>query len=429
MIDKKINKEDNLYEANRCLNCKNPFCEQGCPVNTPIKEIIQMYIENKMLEAGDILFKNNPLSLICSLVCPHEKQCEGMCVLNKKTYGVKFGSIENEISSKYIDNLDFKIHRTEYKKSKVAIIGGGPAGITIAFILTFKGYDVTIFESNSQVGGILRYGIPEFRLPNEIIDKLEKKLVEIGVKIRPNIIIGPTLTIDDLFLDGYNAIFIGTGIWNPIKLGIKGESFGNVHYAIDYLRSPKHYTLGKEVLIIGAGNVAVDVGRTLIRKGITEVTLINREDEIGITANKKEFNEALEEGVKILNNRTPLEITDEGLYIADTKIIVNKQNEKIYKYEETTKTLLKADSIIIAISQGPRANIVSKDKDIQVNERGLIMTNIDGSTTKKGVFSGGDVVTGAKTVVEAVKMSKIIAEKMDEYLIECEEKNEQINDN
>ena len=157
---KEIEREANIQEALRCLNCKIPFCEKGCPVDTKVKEIIQMYLNNKLLRAGDILFKNNPLSIVCSLVCPHEKQCEGMCVLNKKTYGVKFGDIENEISSKYIESLDFRIHRTETKKSKVAIIGGGPAGITIAFILTFRGYDVTIFEANAQIGGVLRYGIP-----------------------------------------------------------------------------------------------------------------------------------------------------------------------------------------------------------------------------------------------------------------------------
>ena len=314
--------------------------------------------------------------------------------------------------------------RTETKKSKVAIIGGGPAGITIAFILTFRGYDVTIFEAHAQIGGVLRYGIPEFRLPKTNIDKLEDKLIEIGVKIRPNIIIGPALTIDDLFEDGYNAIFIGTGTWNPRKLGIRGESFGNVHFAIDYLKSPEFYKLGKKVVIIGAGNVAVDAARTMIRNGIKHVILINREGEEGITANKKEFDHAIEEGVKILNFRTPIEIKDDGLVVAETKILKDKEGNILYKYDEESKMLIEADSVIISISQGPRSNIVSKDKEIEVNEKGLIVTNNEGSTTKPGVFSGGDVVTGAKTVVEAVKMSKIIADKIDEYLIGCEEKKD-----
>ena len=409
--------KQNLEEAQRCISCKVPLCEKGCPVNTEIRDIIKLYKDNKMLSAGDKLFKNNPLSIVCSLVCPHEKQCEGSCVLAKRGTGVKFGAIENEISKKYIESLDFRIHRTENKRSKVAIIGGGPAGITIAFVLTFKGYDVTIFEINPKIGGVMRYGIPEFRLSNKIIDKLEEKLIEIGVKIRPNVIIGPTLTVDNLISDGYSAVFIGTGTWNPRKLGIKGESLGNVHFAIDYLRSPDNFHIGKKVYIIGAGNVAVDVGRTMLRKGIESVTLVNREGDEGITANKKEFDEGQYEGMKILNYKTPLEITDDGIILAPTKIIENEDGELTYTYNEKEKEFHEVDTIIIAVSQGPRSNIVSRDKEIKVDDRGLIVTRADGSTTKDGVFSGGDVVTGARTVVEAVKGAKNIAEKMDEYLI------------
>ena len=409
------------------------MCEKGCPVNTEIRDIIKLYKDNKMLSAGDKLFKNNPLSIVCSLVCPHEKQCEGSCVLAKRGTGVKFGAIENEISKKYIESLDFRIHRTENKRSKVAIIGGGPAGITIAFVLTFKGYDVTIFEINPKIGGVMRYGIPEFRLSNKIIDKLEEKLIEIGVKIRPNVIIGPTLTVDNLISDGYSAVFIGTGTWNPRKLGIKGESLGNVHFAIDYLRSPDNFHIGKKVYIIGAGNVAVDVGRTMLRKGIESVTLVNREGDEGITANKKEFDEGQYEGMKILNYKTPLEITDDGIILAPTKIIENEDGELTYTYNEKEKEFHEVDTIIIAVSQGPRSNIVSRDKEIKVDDRGLIVTRADGSTTKDGVFSGGDVVTGARTVVEAVKGAKNIAEKMDEYLIIKEkeeiEKNKIIENN
>ena len=406
---------DNVREAKRCIACKIPFCEKGCPVSTPIKEIIQMYLGNKILEAGDILFKNNPLSIVCSIVCPHEKQCEGSCILNRKSKGVEFGKIENEISNCYIDNVDFAIHKLNDRKSRVAIIGGGPAGIAIAFILAFKGYDITIYESHSQIGGVLRYGIPEFRLPKVTIDKLEKKLMEIGVKIRPNILIGPTLTLDDIFNDGYGAIFIGTGTWNPRKLKIKGEALGNVHYAIDYLKSPEYYKLGEKIVIIGAGNVAIDAARTMIRNGAKEVLLLNREGEAGITANRKEFNDAVAEGVQVMNFKTVLEIKDDGVVIANTEL-TEKDGITDYSVDYDSERFYKCDSVVVAISQGPRSNIVSTNKELEINEKGLIVTNIDGSTTKKGVFSGGDVVTGAKTVVEAVKMSKIIAEKMDEYM-------------
>lgn len=406
---------DNIAEAKRCIACKIPFCEKGCPVSTPIKDIIKMYLEHKILEAGDILFKNNPLSIVCSIVCPHEKQCEGSCILNRKSKGVEFGKIENEISNCYIDNVDFAIHKLNDKKSKVAIIGGGPAGIAIAFILAFKGHDITIYESHPQIGGVLRYGIPEFRLPKITIDKLEEKLREIGVKIRPNILIGPTLTLDDIFNDGYGAIFVGTGTWNPRKLKIKGESLGNVHYAIDYLKSPEYYNLGEKIMIIGAGNVAVDAARTMIRNGAKEVIILNREGETGITANKREFNDALAEGVQCLNFKAVLEIKDNGVILANTEISEKDGNIE-YNIDNDSEQFYKCDSVIVAISQGPRSNIVSANKDLEINEKGLIVTNVDGSTTKKGVFSGGDVVTGAKTVVEAVKMSKVIAEKIDEYL-------------
>ena len=404
-------------EAKRCIACKIPFCEKGCPVSTPIKDVIEMYLDNKILEAGDILFKNNPLSIVCSIVCPHEKQCEGNCILSRKSYGVKFGEIENDISTSYIDNVDFAIHRLDGKGAKVAIIGGGPAGITIAFILAFKGYNVTIYESHSQIGGVLRYGIPEFRLPKITIDKLETKLIEMGVKIRPNILIGPTLTLDDIFNDGYGAIFIGTGTWNPRKLKIKGEALGNVHYAIDYLKSPEYYKLGSKIIIIGAGNVAVDAARTMIRNGAKEVIILNREGETGITANKREFNDAVAEGLQVLNFKSVLEIKDDGIILANTEM-VEKDGNIDYDIDYSTEQFYKCDSVVVAISQGPRSNIVSANKDLEINEKGLIITNVDGSTTKKGVFSGGDVVTGAKTVVEAVKMSKIIAEKMDEYFKE-----------
>ena len=328
---------------------------------------------------------------------------------------MEFGKIENEISNCYIDNVDFAIHKLNDRKSRVAIIGGGPAGIAIAFILAFKGYDITIYESHSQIGGVLRYGIPEFRLPKVTIDKLEKKLMEIGVKIRPNILIGPTLTLDDIFNDGYGAIFIGTGTWNPRKLKIKGEALGNVHYAIDYLKSPEYYKLGEKIVIIGAGNVAIDAARTMIRNGAKEVLLLNREGEAGITANRKEFNDAVAEGVQVMNFKTVLEIKDDGVVIANTEL-TEKDGITDYSVDYDSERFYKCDSVVVAISQGPRSNIVSTNKELEINEKGLIVTNIDGSTTKKGVFSGGDVVTGAKTVVEAVKMSKIIAEKMDEYM-------------
>jgi len=226
-----------IEEAKRCLQCKNPKCKQGCPVNTSIPEVIQLLLNSDIKKAGEMLFNNNPLSVICSLVCPHENQCEGNCVLGMKGSPVQISSIENYISSYYLNSSS--LEKNERLNKRVAIIGSGPAGITIAFMLSLKGYDVTIFEAHDKIGGVLRYGIPEFRLPKIILDKLKDKLIELGVKIRPNTLIGPVININTLERDGYEAIFIGTGVWNPNTLNIKGESLGHVHYAIDYLKNPK----------------------------------------------------------------------------------------------------------------------------------------------------------------------------------------------
>ena len=225
-----------LEEARKCLGCKKPRCKAACPVSTEIPEVISLFLNGEIEEAGEKLFNNNPLSVICSLVCPHEKQCEGNCVLNAKKNPVHFGDVENYISNFYIHKA-FSKSKID-KDKRVAIIGSGPAGITISILLAQKGYNVTIFEAHDKIGGVLRYGIPEFRLSRDILDNIKEKLVEMGVKIRPNTMIGPYITIDDLFRDGYKAIFIGTGVWNPRTLNVKGGTLGHVHYGIDYLKNP-----------------------------------------------------------------------------------------------------------------------------------------------------------------------------------------------
>lgn len=202
-----------INEADRCLLCKNPRCKNNCPINTSIPEVISLYKEGKIREAGEILFENNPLSVVCALVCVHENQCKGNCVRGIKGEPIRFHDMEYEISKRYIEEVRFEnIPKT---KGRIAIVGGGPAGITIAFILARRGYKVTIFEAHSKIGGVLRYGIPEYRLPKSIIDTIEERLIELGVKIRPNTLIGPVVTLDRLFEDGYNAVFIGTGGRDP----------------------------------------------------------------------------------------------------------------------------------------------------------------------------------------------------------------------
>ncbi len=386
-----------LDEANRCLLCKNPKCKEHCPINTPIPEIITLYKEGKFKEAGEILFNNNPLSIICSIVCPHEDQCEGHCIRGIKGEPIKFHKIEKEISKKYLDETKFEnIPKT---KDRIAIIGGGPAGLTIAFILAKKGYKITIFDSKNKIGGVLRYGIPEYRLPNYLIDKLEDKLIELGVNIRPNTLIGPVISIDRLFEESYKAIFIGTGVWNPMTLNIKGETLGNAHFAIDYLRSPETYRLGNKVAIIGAGNVAMDAARTVKRNGCNEVTILYRGNFDDMSATKKEIEEAKEDGVLFKLYSTPVEILDDGVKLISKEDPNNEVEE-----------LFKCDSTIIAISQKPKNNIVSNTTKLETNRSGLIVADENGNTTRSGVFGSGDVVTGARTVVEAVAHAKIVAQ-------------------
>lgn len=386
-----------IDEANRCLQCPNPRCrENGCPIHTNIPEMIRLFKENKMMEAAQMLFENNPLSMICSLVCNHENQCEGNCVRGIKGDPVHISSIENYISDSCFERLELK--KAPSNGMKAAVIGAGPAGITIAIILALKGYSITVFETHDKIGGILRYGIPEFRLPKSILDRYYVKMRELGIRFRPNFSIGGSTNIQDLLNDGYKSVFIGTGAWKPRKLGIPGETFGNVFYAINYLNNPDVYELGDKVAIIGAGNAAMDVARTAIRHGSREVTVYVRGEEV--SASKSEFEYAQVDGVKFECNMSIVRIEDDG---------------PVFKIGDEEK-LIPADSIMIAISQVPQDRIISKEKDLKLNEKGNLATNEMGQTSIPGVFASGDVVTGAKTVVAAVAVSKRIAEDMDAFM-------------
>ncbi len=398
-----------MDEANRCLQCKVPQCRKGCPISTNIPEAIRLLKENQLDEAGRMLFENNPLTTVCSLVCDHEKQCEGHCVLGRKGAPVHFSTIENYISSAYAH----KMTRGPAPSNgmRVAIVGSGPAGITIAIILARYGYKVTIFEIKDQIGGVLRYGIPEFRLPKSVLDDIQYRHLEMkGIQIRPNTTIGGAIGIDDLFRDGYKAIFIGTGVWNPNALHIRGETLGNVHFGINYLNNPDSYKLGEQVIVIGAGNAAMDVARTALRKGVRKLTCFSLTRKVA--ASDYEYSYAKLEGVEFEFNKMPVEIQDEGVIFRD----MDEDEEGNLTEITGTDRLYPSDSVIISISQGPKNRIVSTTEGLKANERGLLMADETGHTSRPGIFASGDVVNGARTVVEAVAHSKIVAEAMHEYM-------------
>ena len=398
-----------MDEANRCLGCKVPQCQKGCPISTPIPQIIRMLKDNKLDEAGRTLFENNPLTTVCSLVCNHENQCEGHCVLGKKGAPVHFSTIENYISSTYAHKM------TEGPKpsngTRVAIIGSGPAGLTIAIILARYGYDVTIFEGKDKIGGVLRYGIPEFRLPKSVLDDFKYRHLDLkGIKFRPNTHIGGAIGIDDLFRDGYKAIFVGTGVWKPNALHIKGETLGHVHFGINYLNNPDSYNLGQKVIVIGAGNAAMDVARTAIRKGVRDLTCFSITKKVA--ASHHEFSYAQLEGVQFEYNKAPVEITDDGVIFKD----VEEQEDGSFTDVPDSQKLYKADSVIISISQGPQNRIVTTTQGLEADKKGLLVADETGHTSRPGIFASGDVVNGARTVVEAVAHSKIVAESMHQYM-------------
>lgn len=412
---KEVNKEELLSEANRCLKCKVPRCKKACPISTDIPTIMNLFLDGNDSEAGRVLFENNPLSAICSVVCPHEDNCFGNCVLGIKSTPIPFYKIEQHISGEYIKNCE--IGRPENNGMKIAVIGAGPAGISMSIFMAQKGFQVTLMEAQDQIGGVLRYGIPAFRLPKDKVDTYKDVLKKLGVLIKPNCHIGSNLLIEDMFIDGYDAIFLAVGTAKPNRLGLIGETLGHVHFAIDFLKSPTAYDLGKTVAVIGAGNVAMDVARTAIRQnGVEKVILLNNRREEDVTATKIEYAETLADGVECMHLISVLRITEEGLIAVDVDAV---EGENGIQFEENMLSShnIKADTVILAIGQGP-AGALSEKAQIATTLRGLFAVDENGMTNIPGVFAAGDVVSGPKTVVEAVAHTKKVAERMVKYCYE-----------
>lgn len=397
-----------INEANRCLNCKNPMCQQNCPVHTPIPHIIQLFKENKLMDAGAELFENNPMSVICATVCNHEAQCAGHCVLGKKGSAVQFYSIERFISAAYLDRMTCR--KAQSKGKSAAVIGSGPAGMTAAIVLAKNGYDVTIFEAKDHIGGMMQYGIPEFRLPRTIIRKFKERLLQMGVKIRPNTTMGGALTIENLFRDGYATVFVGTGVWRPKTLGIEGESLANVHYGISYLENPSAYDLGENVAVIGMGNVAMDVARTAFRHGAQHVTLFARGKRVAASSHEVAYTKL--DGAEFVFGKAIEKITPAGPVF---KLAVFDEADHVIGYEEEREQFL-ADSTIIAARQVPKDKLIMTTEKLKASEQGLLIVDENYMTTREGVFAGGDVVHGSMTVVHAVEEAKKAAAAMIKYM-------------
>lgn len=399
-------------EAERCLKCKVPGCSKGCPVSTSVPQVFTLFLDGRLKEAGEMLFNNNPLSAVTSIICPHERNCTGHCVLGKKSQPVEFYKAEQYISRFYLET--FQPPLIEKNGKKVGVVGAGPAGMTMSIILALKGYSITLFEAMDSIGGALRYGIPEFRLPKSILDLYKKILDSLDVKFRPNTRIGINITTEDMFLDGYDAIFICTGTGRPNRLGLLGETLGHVHFAIDYLKSPDAYKLGKKVAIIGAGNVAIDAARTAIRKEHSEATILHFMGEEEMTANKSEVEMAMIDGVKILHHCQAVRITNDFVKCVKVEKIIAEDGSVSFVEDFQSSFEVPADSVIIAIGQGPGADVVSGGS-VKVTRRGLLHVDEFGRTSQKGVFAAGDIVTGPKTVVEAIAFAKKASAKIEEY--------------
>ena len=398
-----------VEEANRCLGCKRPMCQiKGCPVHTPIPQVIELFKEHKVDEAGEILFENNPMSAVCALVCNHSNQCQGACIQGRRGAPIHFSSIESYISSTYLARKQFT--KAEPCGRRVAVIGSGPAGTTVAIKLAQLGCVVTVFEQKPETGGVLQYGIPDFRLPKDLVQQYRHVMCSLGVRVRPSTTIGGALHIDDLMRDGYDTVFVGTGTWRARKLGIPGETRGNVCFGIDYLVDPSSVVIGSNVAVIGVGNVAMDVARTCFRHGAHTVTLYARSKHVSASSDEVEYTEL--DGAEIMYGKAITEIDDNGPVF---KTAIFDENDNVIGYEDELDHR-QADTVIIAASQLPKNKLVLTTEGLEANERGLLEVDEKGMTTVPGVFAAGDVVNGPLTVVHAVAGAKVAAAGMAEYM-------------
>ena len=424
-----------IEEATRCLHCKQRFCVAGCPVNVPIPEFIEEVAKGDFEKAYEVITSENALPAICGRVCPQENQCEGKCIRGKKGESVAIGRLERFVADYVMSHTDTTIEKAESNGIKVAVVGAGPAGLTCAGELAKMGYEVTLFEALHEVGGVLVYGIPEFRLPKELVAKEVQKIVDLGVRIEKNVIIGKSITIDELIEEGYSAIFVGSGAGLPNFMHIEGENLNGVYSANEFLtRSnlmkaydfPNHPTpifVGSKVAVVGGGNVAMDAARTAKRLGADEVYIIYRRGEEELPARREEIHHAKEEGIifKLLCN--PVKIHGKEGRVSHIECVNMELGEPDASgrrrpvVQEGSEHLLDMDTVIIAIGQSPNPLIRSTTPGLDVQKWGGIIVNEETmETSKENVYAGGDVVTGAATVILAMGAGKKAAHAIHEKL-------------
>lgn len=412
-----------IDEAKRCLNCKSPLCVQGCPIDHDIPAWIHQLSMGNIGEALQIINEKSNLPAICGRVCPHEKQCEGHCILNKKGNPVKVGKLE-----RFIADFDSEMGLLKEKikpktRGKVAVIGSGPAGLTVAGDLAREGFNVVVFEAQKEPGGVLLYGIPEYRLPNEITRREVRKIETLGVTFINDCVIGETVTVDSMLQHEFDAVFIGSGTSVPKSLDVPGAKLYRVSQSSYFLRMVSLFNSegvgreivplreGEDVAVIGAGNVAMDTARTAIRMGAKSVTIIYHRTEADMPALRSEYLEAVEEGVQFLWQTKTLEFIGKSINGNETLKgirISNPDGERI----------ISMDRVLTAVGSRPANRIVSTSLGIDVNEQGYVITKDHpyGMTTRKGVFAGGDVVHTPQTVVLAMREAKQVAKGIAQYV-------------
>ena len=427
-------KEQALDEAARCLNCKNKPCMTGCPVAVHIPEFIEKVAAGEFEEAYQIISKSSSLPAVCGRVCPQESQCEKYCVRGIKGEPVGIGRLERFVADYHNSNCKESAVKPESNGHKVAVIGSGPSGLTCAGDLAKLGYEVTVFEALHTAGGVLVYGIPEFRLPKSIVQKEIDGLKEIGVKIETNIVIGKTLTIDELFDEGFESVFIGSGAGLPRFMNIKGENLSGVYSANEFLTRVnlmKSYREGsdtpiqhaKKVAVVGGGNVAMDAARSAKRLGADEVYIIYRRSEEELPARAEEVEHAKEEGIifKLLTNPVEILPGDNGFVggIRCVEMELGEPDESGRRrpvVKENSEFDIELDCVIMAIGTSPNPLIKSTTKGIDTKPWGGIIADDNGLTSREGIYAGGDAVTGAATVILAMGAGKTAAAAIDEYI-------------